>query len=89
MKRSEHAAGVGQWIVIYVSADIGGPVDPNAEMAEIAQDAASWAEKGFRIVSTAAVPMRYSGTASNVFFQTGGGFETQIAIVVVYSNLAG
>lgn len=88
MKRFEHAAGVGQWIVLYVSPDTGGPVDPDAEMAEIAQDAASWAEKGWRIVSTAAVPMRQSGTAGNMFFQTGGGFETQMAIVVVYSNLA-
>jgi hypothetical protein len=81
-----YAAGPDQLIVVYVSDDTGGMIDVDAAWASIARDAADRAAQGWRIVSTAGVPMRQMGTAANILFQSGGQFATQASIAIVYAR---
>jgi hypothetical protein len=58
MQRSEFQAGPNQAVVVYSPADTGSEIDPVEVYSEVAADAAEWAAKGWRIVSTAATPTR-------------------------------
>ena len=82
MVPSEFNAGPNQSIVVYLSPDTGGEVDPTALYGEIAQDAAQRALSGQHIVSMAAVPVRH---AQGLLAIQGSGFETKVAIAVVYA----
>lgn len=84
MQRREHQAGPNQKYVIFVSDDRGYAVDPDDLFVVAAADAAAEAERGWRIASATVMPMRQTGTAGNVFFQSGGQYATQAALAVVY-----
>jgi len=83
MTKTEFAAGPTQTIVVYVSPDTGDEIDPAAFYGAIAQDAEARAASGWRIVSTAAVPVRHSGVA---FGLEGSGYETKVSVAVVYAT---
>jgi hypothetical protein len=80
---SEFDAGNGQSIVVYISPDTGGEIDPVGLYGTIAQDAAQRAAAGQRIVSVAAVPTRHSGAFIG---REGSGYETKFAVAVVYAK---
>jgi hypothetical protein len=82
MEPNEFNAGPNQSIVVYVSPDTREEVDATALYGEIAQDAARRAEAGQRIVSMAAVPVRH---AQGILAVQGSGFETKVAVAVVYA----
>jgi hypothetical protein len=86
VERVEYEAGKDQKLVVYVSFDTGGPIDPGQIFGEIATDAAAMAGQGWRILSTTVMPMRQTGTAGNILFQSGGQYATQSAVVVVYTR---
>jgi hypothetical protein len=79
-------AGPSQAIVLYVSPDTGSLVEPVALWNRIADHARGLSQEGWRIVSTAVMPMRQMGTAGNILFQSGGQYVTQEAVVVVYAK---
>jgi hypothetical protein len=80
---TEFIAGANQTIVVYVSADTGEEVDPLALYGQIAEDAERRAGSGQRIVSVAAVPTRHS---QGFLARQGSGFETKLAVAVVYAT---
>ncbi len=82
METNEFPAGAGQWIVVYVSPDTSDEVDAAALYSEIADDAADRLVKGQRLVSMAAVPTRH---AQAFLGRQGSGYETKMAVAVVYS----
>jgi hypothetical protein len=80
---TEFEAGPNQAIVVYTSADTASEIDPAATYRDIAADAAGRAAGGWRIVSTAALPIRHA----QAFMGRGGsGYETKMAAVVVYAR---
>ena len=83
MVPSEFNAGANQSIVVYVSPDTRSEVDPMALYGEIAQDAARRAATGQHIVSMAAVPVRH---AQEFLAVQGSGFETKVAVAIVYAT---
>jgi hypothetical protein len=85
MSMQEYAAGPNQLIVVYVSEDTGEMIDVDEVWASIAADAQARAAQGWRIVSTAGVPMRQMGTAGNILLQSGGQYATQATIAIVYA----
>jgi hypothetical protein len=84
--RIEYPAGDGQKIVVYVTEDVGQPLDPLGIFATVASDSAEEALAGWRIVSTAVLPLRQMGTAGNIFFQSGGQFATRAGLAVFYGK---
>ena len=85
METNELDAGANQTIVVYVSPDTRSEVDPLAIYGDIAADAAIRAAAGQRIVSMAAVPVRH---AQAMMSMQGSGYETKVAVAVVYSPAA-
>jgi hypothetical protein len=81
--RNEFDAGNGQSIVVYMSDDTGGEIDPNQLFAQIAADSAQRAAAGERIVSVAAVPVRH---AAAFLGREGSGYETKFAVAVVFAR---
>jgi hypothetical protein len=79
----EFDAGPDQVIVVYQPADVSVELDPVSIFAQVADDAAARAETGFRIVSVTSMPLRHAGT---YFGQEGSGFETKVAVAVVYER---
>jgi hypothetical protein len=84
MTHSEFSAGPSQTIVVYISDDTGVEIDPAAFYAAVAADAEARAASGWRIVSTAAVPVRHAGTFMG---REGSGYETKVSVAVVYATL--
>ena len=82
MTQTELSAGPNQKIVVYVSDDTGVEIDPADLYGAIAQDAEARAASGWRIVSTAAVPVRHAGTFLG---RDGSGYETKVSVAVVYA----
>jgi hypothetical protein len=82
MTQTELSAGPNQKIVVYVSADTGVEIDPAGLYGAIAQDAEARAASGWRIVSTAAVPVRHAGAFLG---REGSGYETKVSVAVVYA----
>ncbi|HUQ42791.1 MAG TPA: hypothetical protein VM451_00055 [Candidatus Limnocylindria bacterium] len=83
MERQEFAAGPGQAIVVYAPDDLGAELEPMPIYEAIAADAAVRAEFGHRIVSVHAMPLRHAAAWMG---REGSGFQTRVAIVVVYSG---
>ena len=81
----EYPAGPDQVLVVYTPPDTSIELDPLAIATEIAGDAATRAANGWRVVSTADMPLRHGGTA---FGLQGSGFETKAAVLVVYARTA-
>ena len=82
MERQEFAAGPGQSIVVYAPDDLGAELEPMPIYEAIAADAAVRAEFGHRIVSMHAMPLRHAAAWMG---REGSGFQTRVAIVVVYA----
>ena len=82
----EHPAGEDQLIVAFVNRDESSQIDVQAMLAEVGRDAAERERDGLRLVSVGGLPMRQTGTAGNVLFQSGGQFATQVAVVAVYAR---
>jgi hypothetical protein len=83
MTQSEFNAGPNQKIVVYLSEDTGTEIDPTGLYGAIAQDAEARAASGWRIVSTAAVPVRHAGAFLG---REGSGYETKVSVAVVYAT---
>ena len=83
MDQVEFAAGPNQSIVVYSSGDSGNEVDPAGLYGAIAQDAERRAAEGWRIVSTAAVPVRHAGAFMG---REGSGYETKASVAVIYGK---
>lgn len=86
MVSNEFNAGASQTIVVYVSDDTGAEVDPMALYAAIAADSTRRAGTGQSIVSMAAVPTRH---AQGFVARAGSGYETKVAVAVVYASTPG
>ena len=82
----EYAAGTTQKVVVYVSGDDGSPVDFDELLRAFAEDAARLEAEGWRVVSTTVLPLRQTGTAGNILFQSGGQYATKAALSVVYGR---
>jgi len=83
MDQAEFSAGPSQTIVVYTSVDDGSEIIPASAFEAIAKDAEERASSGWRIVSTAAVPVRH---AAAFLGREGSGYETKFSVAVVYSN---
>lgn len=83
MTQTEFSAGPNQVIVVYSSGDVGAEIDPAAAYQAIAKDAEQRALAGWRIVSTAAVPVRH---AQAFMGREGSGYETKFSVSVVYAT---
>ncbi len=83
MTQTEFTAGPSQSIVVYSSGDVGAEIDPAAMYQLIAKDAEQRALAGWRIVSTAAVPVRH---AQGFLAREGSGYETKFSVGVVYAS---
>jgi hypothetical protein len=83
MTQIEFSAGPNQTIVVYSSGDTSAEIDPAAVYQAIAKDAEQRALSGWRIVSTAAVPVRH---AAAFLGREGSGYETKFSVSVVYAT---
>ena len=83
--KMELAAGDDQLIVLFVNQDTAQMVDPSAFAQALADDAKARRPNGWRLVSVTSLPMRQTGTAGNVFFQSGGQYATQEGMLAVYA----
>ena len=83
MEPQEFTAGPDQWLVIYGPADASAELDPAAIYAWVASDAAARAERGQRIVSMHAMPLRHAGAYLG---RDGSGYETKVAVIVAYAD---
>jgi hypothetical protein len=83
MDQTEFNAGLNQTLVVYSSVDDGSEIVPSAAFEAIAKDAEERAASGWRIVSTAAVPVRH---AAAFMGRDGSGYETKFSVAVVYSH---
>jgi hypothetical protein len=81
MLANEWNIGSGQTMVIYVSDDTGGELVAPDVFAEVGRDATARAQRGLRIVSMVSIPLRHAGA---VLGREGSGYETKVAIAVVY-----
>ena len=82
----EFPAGANRRLISYYSDDSGGQVDLELFAARLAKAAETEAARGWHVVSSSVFPLRQTGTAGNVFFQSGGQYATQLAAVVVYGT---
>jgi hypothetical protein len=73
-------------IVVYSPTDNGAELDAVEIFGVIAADAAQRATAGLRILSMTTVPLRHAGAWMG---RDGSGFETKVAIGVVYERWAG
>jgi hypothetical protein len=86
MESDEFEAGPDHLIVVYRPEDSGAELDPAAVFAWVAQDATARAADGLRILSMTSMPLRHAGVA---FGGQGSGFETKVAVAVVYERWPG
>lgn len=83
MVKTEYGAGPDQTLVVYTPDDIGMELDPLAIFQEIAADASSRANDGMRIASMTSMPLRHAGLFLG---KDGSGYETAVAVAVVYER---
>ena len=86
IEQTEYPAGPDHVIVVYQPPDLGSEIDPANLMGWIAADAAARAGRGLRILSMTTIPLRHAGT---YFGQEGSGFQTKVAVAVVYERWPG
>jgi hypothetical protein len=83
--QQEFEAGPEQLIVVYQPDDLSVELDPASIFGRIAEDAAARSASGLRIRTLSSMPLRHAGT---VFGNNGSGFETKVAVVVVYERVS-
>jgi hypothetical protein len=81
--RQEFDAGEDQVLVVYQPGDVGMEIDPGAIFSVVAADAADRARNGLRLVTMTSMSLRHAGTA---FGNDGSGYETKVAVGVVYAR---
>ncbi|MBI2782314.1 MAG: hypothetical protein HYX55_11040 [Chloroflexi bacterium] len=81
----EFEAGPDQTLVVYTPGDIGAELNPLEIFGEVAADAAVRAENGLRIVSMTSMALRHAGA---MFGNDGSGYETKVAVAVVYAQVS-
>jgi hypothetical protein len=86
LEQTEYAAGPDHVLVVYYPPDLGTEVDPANLMGWIAADARARAAAGLRMLSLTSTPMRHAGTA---FGNDGSGFQTKLAVTVLYERWPG
>lgn len=86
IEQTEYPAGPDHVIVVYQPPDLGAEIDPANLMGWIAADARERVASGLRILSLTSTPVRHGGTA---FGNDGSGFQTKVAVTVVYERWAG
>ncbi len=86
LSTTESTAGPDHLVVVYQPADTGAELDPEWIFAAIAADADRRAASGLRILSMTTMPLRHGGTFMG---QEGSGFQTKVAVAVVYERWAG
>ena len=79
-------AGPDHVIVVYLPADMGVEIDPVGIFSAVAADASVRASDGLRLLSMTSTPLRHAGAWLG---QEGGGFQTKVAIAVVYERWPG
>jgi hypothetical protein len=85
-QRLEQTVGDDQLLVLFVNAvDPAQMVDPSAFLQALAEDAAARRQNGWHLVSISAMPIRQAGALGSVFWQTGGQYATQAALLAIYS----
>jgi hypothetical protein len=85
----ERSAGTDRLIVAFINQDTSSQVDLDGLVSCAADDAARRETDGWRLISLGALPLRQMGTAGNIMFQSGGGFETQVALMALYGRAPG
>ena len=86
MEKRDYPAGADQVITVFVTGDSGSQLDADEIFMAVAADAAERDQQGWRAVSMTAIPLRQTGTAGNVLFQSGGQFATLAAVAVLYAR---
>ena len=81
----EFRARPDQTLAVYQPDDTGSELSPLEVFSAVADDAADRAARGEWIVTMTAMPLRHAGTA---FGQEGSGYETKVAIAVVYGRVS-
>ena len=84
--QTEYPAGPDHVIVVYQPPDLGQEIDPANLMGWIAADARTRATAGLRMLSMTSIPLRHAGTA---FGNDGSGFQTKVAVTVLYERWPG
>ena len=87
ISRVELPAGEDQLIVMFVNRDSSGRIDVETFGNAVATDAAQRRAQGWRLMSVASLGMRQMGTAGNMFFQSGGQYATQAALLATYQRI--
>jgi hypothetical protein len=82
----ELEAGPDHTIVLYQPADMSMELDPVGIFGAIAADAAARAPNGQRILSMTTMPLRHAGAWMG---QEGSGYQTKVAVAVVYEHWKG
>ena len=83
--QTEYPAGPDHVIVVYQPPDLGMEIDPANLMGWIAADARERAKNSLRMLSISTTPLRHAGTA----FGNGSGYETKVAVTVLYERWPG
>jgi hypothetical protein len=83
IEQTEYPAGPDHVIVVYQPPDLGAEIDPANLMGWIAADARERAGSGLRLLSMTSMPLRHGAT---VFGQEGSGYQTKVAVAVVYER---
>ena len=86
IEQTEYPAGPDHVIVVYQPPDLGSEIDPASLMGWIAADARERAASGLRLLSMTSMPLRHGGT---YFGDQGSGFQTKVAIAVLYERWPG
>ena len=86
METREFEAGPDHVIVVYSPADLGVELDPFDLYSQVAADAVLRAANGQRILSMNTMSLRHAGAFLG---QEGSGYETKVAIAVVYERWPG
>lgn len=83
MEQTEFAAGPDHVIVVYLPPDMSMEINALEVFAAVAADAAARAPSGQRLLSMTSMPLRHAGAWLG---QEGSGYQTKIAIAVVYER---
>lgn len=79
MKRHKIDVRPDRMVVVYL-------VDPN-DYLDVYNDAAGWREAGWRMLSIDSQVIGFTGGASNVLWDSGSGYATEIRYTVLYEKV--
>src|SRR5258708_18699727 len=82
--QQEFDAAPDRVLVVYSPPDVGAELDPVEIFGAVAADASVRAALGLRILSMTSMALRHAGA---MFGNDGSGYETKVAVAVVYERL--